>query len=142
MNPPINERLSLNSTQKPELISARARELLNLRRLPAMLNAPQTAAMLNLSEHDIPVLIRADLLNPVGKPPPNAMKYFATVQIMELAGEIAQLSRIRSAVYEHWQRKNAAKSRLNECPASDGQKPSANSTRRRGGAGKSGNGYA
>ena len=76
MNPPINERLSLRSGQKPELISARAKELLNLRRLPAMLNAPQTAAMLNLSEHDIPVLIRAGLLNPVGKPPPNAMKYF------------------------------------------------------------------
>ncbi|MCI0541483.1 MAG: hypothetical protein L0Z50_40300 [Verrucomicrobiales bacterium] len=63
-----------------------------------------------LSEHDIPVLIRAGLLNPVGKPPPNAMKYFATVQILELAGEIAQLSRIRNAVYEHWHHKNAAKS--------------------------------
>ena len=38
----------------------------------------------------------------------------ATVQILELAGEIAQLSRIRNAVYEHWQHKNAAKSGRNQ----------------------------
>ena len=120
MNSPINEHLSFRSCQKPKPISAKTRELLNLRRLPAMLNAPQTAAMLNLSEHDIPVLVRAGLLKPVGKPPPNAMKYFATVQIMELAGEIAQLSRIRNAVYEHWQHKNAAKAGRNQGATSDG----------------------
>lgn len=37
MNPSINERLNVISSQKPELISTRAKELLNLRRLPAKL---------------------------------------------------------------------------------------------------------
>lgn len=38
---------------QPELISAQARELLNLRRLPAMLNPQQAAAILGVCEHDI-----------------------------------------------------------------------------------------
>jgi hypothetical protein len=48
MNPPINERLTYppaaNANGRVELITAQAREVLNLRRLPAMLTAAQTAA--------------------------------------------------------------------------------------------------
>ena len=64
----------------------------------------------SLAEHDIPVLVSLRLLEPLGNPPPNAVKHFATVQVMELAGEIAQLGKIRNAVYEHWRHKNANKS--------------------------------
>lgn len=88
---------------------SQVRELLNLRRLPAMLNMAQTAAMLGLAEHDIPVLVRAGLLKPLGNPPPNAVKSFATVQVMELAGEIASLNKIRNTVYEYWRDKNASR---------------------------------
>lgn len=95
---------------QPELVSPQARELLNLRRLPAMLNPPQAAAILGVGEHDIPVLIRAGLLEPLGDPPANAVKYFAGIQILELAGEPACLGKIRQALYEYWQTKNAAKS--------------------------------
>ncbi|MEI2724389.1 MAG: hypothetical protein V9H26_12915 [Verrucomicrobiota bacterium] len=38
------------------------------------------------------------------------MKHFATVQVMELAGEIALLGKMRNAIYEHWRNKNAHKS--------------------------------
>jgi hypothetical protein len=109
MNNEINEVLARRSYGKPELISSQARELLNLRRLPAMLNMAQTAAMLGLAEHDIPVLVRAGLLKPLGNPPPNAVKSFATVQVMELAGEIASLNKIRNTVYEYWRDKNASR---------------------------------
>jgi hypothetical protein len=95
---------------QPELMSAQARELLNLRRLPAMLNAQQAAAILGVGEHDIPALIRAGLLEPLGNPPANAVKYFASIQILELAGEPAYLGKIRQTLYEYWQTKNSAKS--------------------------------
>src|ERR1017187_976548 len=107
MNAEINEILAAKSNGKPGLISAQARELLNLRRLPAMLNTPQTAVLLGLGEHDIPVLIAAGLLNPLGNPPNNAVKYFSTVEVLEMAGESAVLNKIRSTVYQYWRGKNA-----------------------------------
>ena len=116
MNHEINEVLAAKSNGRPGLIAAPAKELLNLRRLPAMLNMAQTAALIGLAEHDIPVLVSVRLLEPLGNPPPNAVKHFATVQVMELAGEIAQLGKIRNAVYEHWRRKNARKSPVESKP--------------------------
>jgi hypothetical protein len=118
MNHEVNEVLAAKSNGKPGLISAQARELLNLRRLPAMLNMAQTAAMLGLAEHDIPVLVRAGQLKPLGNPPPNAVKSFSTVQVMELAGEITTLNKIRNTVYEYWRGKNA-----NKTPAEDRARP-------------------
>lgn len=109
MNHHVNEMFAAKSNNKPGLISASAKELLNLRRLPTMLNAAQTAALIGLAEHDIPVLVSARLLEPLGNPPANAVKHFATVQVLELAGEITRLDKIRNAVYEHWRTKNAHK---------------------------------
>ena len=110
MNTEINEILTAKANGKPLLISAQARELLNLRRLPAMLNIAQTAVLLGLADHDIPVLVRAGLLQPLGNPPPNAVKSFSTVHVLELAGETAILNKIRRTVYEYWRSKNAEQS--------------------------------
>ena len=106
MNPPINERLAYPPVAKAngrvELITAQAREVLNLRRLPAMLTAAQTAALLDGGgEHNIPVLVRKGLLEPLGNPPANAVKYFATVEVLELAADIKRLGRIRDVIYEY-----------------------------------------
>jgi hypothetical protein len=117
MNRSINEavgsgilpRLNRASGQ-PDLISMQAKELLNLRRLPAMLNAPQTAVILGVGEHDMPALIRAGLLEPLGEPQVNAVKYFAAIHILEMAGDPAFLGKIRNALYEYWQGKNGSKS--------------------------------
>ena len=109
MNTEINEVLTAKTNGKPVLISAQARDLLNLRRLPAMLNTAQTAVLLGLADHDIPVLVRNGLLKPLGNPPPNAVKSFCTAHVLELAGEPAVLNKIRQTVYEYWRRKNADK---------------------------------
>jgi hypothetical protein len=109
MNREVNEMLAGKFSGRPELVSAQAKELLNLRRLPAMLNVQQTAILLGIAEHDIPALIHAGLLKPLGDPPPNAVKYFASIQIMELAGEVSWLGKIRDALYEYWRHKNTAK---------------------------------
>ena len=118
MNPPVNERLTTAARLKQsgpgkiELIPAHVRELLNLRRLPAMLTSAQTAALLDCGgEHTIPVMVRAKLLTPLGNPPLNAVKYFATVEVLELAADVERLGRIRDAVYEYWHGKNSAKSK-------------------------------
>jgi hypothetical protein len=120
MNAHINEVITTKNdkvakgNKGPELIDAPAKELLNMRRLPAMLDPGQTAALIGYAAHDIPVLISAGLLKPLGNPPANAVKHFATVQVMELAGEIAQLSKMRNVVYEHWRIKNANKTRARQ----------------------------
>jgi len=110
MNTEINEILGSNTNSKSMLVSAQAKELLNLRRLPAMLTTAQTAVMLGLAEHDIPILVRVSLLKPLGDPPSNAVKSFGTAHILELAGDIAMLHKIRRTVYRHWRGKNARKS--------------------------------
>lgn len=116
MNPPVNERVNGHAANgvrrtddKPVLISNHARDLLNLRRLPAMLTVPQTAVLLNRGEHDIPVLVRAGILIPLGDPPPNAVKFFATVEVLELAGDRQALDRICSILTEYWRGKNLAR---------------------------------
>lgn len=119
MNMELNEILAAKKNGKPTLISAQATELLNLRRLPAMLTSAQTAVLLGLAEHDIPVLVRAELITPLGNPPPNAVKSFSTEHVLELAGETAMLNKIRSAVYQYWQGKNAENARL--CRVSNGR---------------------
>ena len=44
----------------------------------------------------------------------NAHPVQLLAQVLELAGEMAQLARIRNAVYEHWREKNAAKSKSHQ----------------------------
>jgi hypothetical protein len=83
-----------------------ALELLNCRRLPARLNTTETSILLGVQEHDIPVLIGAKLLFPLGKPAANSPKYFAAVQIVERAADWKWLSQATRALAKHWLRKN------------------------------------
>jgi len=47
--------------------------------LPARLDAEQVAWVLNYQPHDVPVLVAARLLKPLGNPQPNSVKYFAAL---------------------------------------------------------------
>ena len=84
--------------------------ILNCRRLPARLNTSEAALLLGFQEHDIALLVRAKLLVPLGKPAPNAPKYFAAVQIAERASDSAWLSIATKQLAKHWLRKNRRKS--------------------------------
>ena len=46
--------------------------LLNCRRLPGRLNTTETAVLLGVQDHDVPILTAAKLLVPLGKPAANA----------------------------------------------------------------------
>src|SRR5580765_2484736 len=84
-------------------------ECLNIYRLPARLDARQTASLLGFQVHDIPVLIAAKLLEPLGKPVPNAPKYFAACVLEELRNNSDWLDRASRAVSRHWRVKNGRK---------------------------------
>ena len=60
-----------------------------------------------LAAHDIPILVKAGLLRPLGKPGPNAVKYFATAVLAQLREDTHWLGRASDAVMRHWQTKNA-----------------------------------
>jgi hypothetical protein len=80
-----------------------------LRQPPARLTAEQAAWMLNCQPHDIPVLIAARLLKPLGSPQPNSVKYFATAEIVSLAQDRPWLGKMTSAISRHWQTRNQRK---------------------------------
>jgi len=88
-----------------------------LGQIPARLTAEQTAWVLNCQPHDIPVLVAARLLKPLGNPQPNSVKYFASVEVLELAKDRAWLARMTNALNQHWQRKNSVKKEAVFCSA-------------------------
>ena len=73
---------------------------------PARLTVEQTAYVLNCPPDNIPVLVAARLLKPLGAPPANGTKYFAAIEIIELARDRAWLAKMTNAVYQHWRTRN------------------------------------
>jgi len=79
------------------------RSLLSLMgRPPARLRADQVAHLLNCSAHDIPILIGARLLKPLGSPAQNGTKYFATSEIAAHAEDRVWLARATEVIRRHW----------------------------------------
>jgi hypothetical protein len=80
-----------------------------LGQLPARLTAEQAAWVLNCQAHDVPVLVAVRLLKPLGNPPPDSVKFFATLEVLEQAKDRTWLAKVTNALNQHWQNKNAAK---------------------------------
>ena len=80
--------------------------LMNCRRLPARLTTGEAAAVLGFQEHDIAPLVAAKLLTPLGKPAPNAPKYFASVDVQAAAEDREWLSQATRALSKYWHDKN------------------------------------
>lgn len=80
-----------------------------LGRLPARLTAEQVAWIVNCQTHDVPVLVAARLLRPLGNAAPNTVKYFATAELIELMEDRVWLAKLTNVVTQHWQNKNQRK---------------------------------
>ena len=91
------------------LLTDEAIKLLGIRRLPGRLTVAQASILLGFNSIDVPVLIAKRLLRPLGKPAPNAIKYFARRDIEQLADDSAWLSRATQTMYEHWHKRNKGK---------------------------------
>ena len=80
-----------------------------LGQLPTRLTAEQAAWVLNCQAHDVPVLVTARLLKPLGNPQPNCVKYFAAAEVLEFAKDRSWLAKVTNAVSHHWMQKNQRK---------------------------------
>lgn len=92
------------------------RFLMLLGQLPARLTAEQAAWVLNCQVHDIPALMNAKLLKPLGNPTQNSIKFFATSDLLENIKDRQWLMRASTAIYQHWHKKNAKKQQPAEPP--------------------------
>src|ERR1700685_455988 len=65
-----------------------------LGQLPSRLTAEQAGSVVNCQAHDIPALVNARLLKPLGNPAQNSTKYFATADVLETAKDRAWLVKV------------------------------------------------
>ena len=89
--------------------------------LPARLTAEEAGWMLNCQPHDVPVLVAARLLKPLGNPAHNSIKYYATADVLELGKDRNWLMRMTAAVNQHWHNKNARKISRSQMVSADAQ---------------------
>jgi len=80
-----------------------------LGQLPARLTAEQAAWVLNCQPHDVPILVAARLLKPLGNPQPASVKFFAASELLEQVEDRTWLAKVTNALNQHWQKRNAAK---------------------------------
>ncbi len=92
-----------------------------LGQLPFRLTTEQAAWVINCQVHDIPTLVAARLLKPLGNPPANGIKYFATADLLEQVKDRNWLGRVSATIYQHWHKKNAGKK--NRFPGSTPDRP-------------------
>ncbi len=92
-----------------------------LGQLPLRLTAEQAGWVLNCQPHDIPPLISARLLKPLGNPAPNSTKYFATADVLEKAKDSSWLVKVTNTICQHWQHQNARKTDVAENVSRNGQ---------------------
>lgn len=73
--------------------------------LPARLDVGQTAKLLGFASHDIKILMAAGKLTPLGDPAPNAPKWFAAVEILQLVTDVGWLNKATKEVSKYWRQK-------------------------------------
>lgn len=80
-----------------------------LGQLPVRLTAEQAGWVLNCQPHDIPALVNARLLKPLGNFSQNSTKYFATADVLEITKDRSWLVKVSNTICQHWQRQNGRK---------------------------------
>jgi hypothetical protein len=102
-----NKRRNIMETTFPAPTPNRVFDPLIALRLPGRLNAVQAARLLGFQTQDIPLLVAAKLLEPLGKPRPSAVKYFAAAALEAHRSDPAWLDKASRAVSNYWRDKNA-----------------------------------
>jgi hypothetical protein len=87
------------------------KEFLSVIQMPARVGVEEAAWLLGFAPHDIPVLVSAGLLKPLGHPPASGTKFFATATLLKLRDDINWLARASDAIVRHWQTRNAHRAR-------------------------------
>lgn len=83
------------------------RETLNVLMGLGRIRQEEAAEILGFEPYHIPVLIQHGLLEPLADPKQNSHKFFAAVQIVELAKNPKWLEEATRVTYQLWKEKNA-----------------------------------
>ena len=84
-------------------------EFLSWKVVPARLDASQAAWFLGFEPQEIPMLVAASLLKPLGHPARNSTKFFATETLEQLRRDEKWLARASDAIATYWRERNASR---------------------------------
>jgi hypothetical protein len=90
-------------------ITAQQTEFLSWKVVPARLDATQAACFLGFEPHEIPRLVTAGLLKPLGHPARNSTKFFAAETLEQFRRDEKWLARVSDAIASYWRERNARK---------------------------------
>ena len=93
--------------------------------LPARLTVEQVAWLLNCPPHAIAAVIAAGLLQPLGSPPTNGIKFFCTAEVQELIKDRSWLAKITNAIIQHTEDHNDRKPDRSPMASRNGHQPKA-----------------
>jgi hypothetical protein len=75
----------------------------------AYMTKEKVAKALDIGTHNIPVLVRAGLLKPLGHPQRYCVKRFSRAQLARNLADETWLDKAAAAIHRHWRIKNARK---------------------------------
>jgi len=92
--------------------------------LPARLYAQQVAKLLNCTSDDVAILASSGKLRALGRPRPNGVKLFSTIELFTLLADRDWLDEATKTIGQYWKRKHEQRNgrsawnrRRNECAA-------------------------
>jgi hypothetical protein len=83
------------------------REFSSLEKSPVCLTKEMVAKALGIATHNIPPLVQAGLLKPLGRPGRYCVKYFSRQALAENMADEEWLGKVVNAINRHWHGKNA-----------------------------------
>ena len=90
-------------------ITAQQTEFLSWKLVPARLDATQAAWFLGFEPHEIPRLVTAGLLKPLGHPQRYCVKKFSRETLARNIADETWLDKVAAAIHRHWRIQNALK---------------------------------
>jgi len=93
-------------------VTAQQTEFLGWKIVPARLDATQAAWFLGFEPQEIPMLVAAGLLKPLGHPARNSTKFFATETLEQFRRDEKWLARASDAIATYWRERNARRQKV------------------------------
>jgi hypothetical protein len=84
--------------------------------LPARVHAAEVAKLLNCTTEDVALLVSAGNLKALGRPRPNGVKLFSTIELLTLLADREWLDGATKTIGQFWRRKNARRHGLRDEP--------------------------
>ena len=81
-------------------------QFMNLKILPGALGKVETSWLLGFSEKEVAILVAKGHLKPLGRPSPNAPKYFSSAEVERFKRDPEWLGRAREFIQAFWRKKN------------------------------------